>query len=96
MSICSECPHRQYCFVLCPEAELFVKQDEVPQRELTIGIPRYGGFAMDLRKREKLTKRERLLLNLLIEGNSFGESAQAMNITNNTVKVMVHNIRNKI
>jgi len=40
--LCTSCPHRDYCSSLCPEAELYVKQDEAPQNELTIGVPTYG------------------------------------------------------
>ena len=41
-NLCRECGKRALCSSLCPEAELYVNQDEVKQREKTIGCPRYG------------------------------------------------------
>lgn len=40
---CLDCGKRGVCAEICPELELHLKRDiEVPQRERTIGLPRYG------------------------------------------------------
>jgi len=41
-NLCRECGKRALCSSLCPEAELYVNQDCVGQRELTIGLPKRG------------------------------------------------------
>lgn len=42
--LCIECSKKSFCETLCPEAELYVSQDEAPATELPV-----GGEIMDRR-----------------------------------------------
>ena len=54
--LCQECPEKPTCTELCLEAEAYVDQDHVSQRELTIGLPRQGKLP-DLVSNTHLTKK---------------------------------------
>ena len=47
--LCQECDKKSSCTELCDEAEAYVSQDHVPQREMTYSpIPRGGAMNTDL------------------------------------------------
>ena len=92
---CKNCPNRQICKVLCREAELYVSQDEVRQRELLVGLPHYSTGVMTMTRRVGLSKRERQIVVLLVEGRSYSEISQILNITRHYVRNIVSRIKAK-
>jgi len=92
--LCTSCPHRDYCSSLCPEAELYVKQDEAPQNELTIGVPTYGRWP-DSKEKALFTKREKEVLSRLIDGKSREEIVQELDITLENLRDIIRRIRRK-
>ena len=92
--MCVECPHSQYCSSLCPEAELYVKQDHVPQRELTIGTPRMGKWP-EKKQKSTFTKTERRILEQIIAGKRRYEICQILGITSHSLETHLSNIRKK-
>ena len=91
---CTNCPHRQFCNTLCPEAELYVKQDEVRQKELTIGIPAYGKWPNG-RSKPLFTKREVEVVALLLRGLSRDKMCQILNINRKNLQKIVERINRK-
>ena len=92
--LCQTCPHKQFCSELCPEAEAYVGQDEVPQKELTIGIPRYGKWP-EPHEKSIFTPMERKVMHALASGKSREEIAKELEITRQTVRSIIRNIRKK-
>ncbi len=92
--LCIECPHRQFCSDLCPEAEMYASQDAVPQRELTIGLPRWGKWPEPTEK-SKFTRTEKRILQLLASGKSRKKIAEALDFTRNTLEKHISNIKKK-
>lgn len=94
VGICTECPHRQYCSTLCPEAELYVKQDEVKQKELTIGIPSYGKWPEEISK-SLFSKREMEVVALLLKGLSRDKMCQILDINRKNLQKIVERVTKK-
>ena len=92
--LCRECPKRDLCSNLCPEAELYVKQDEKSQRELTIGIPKFGKWP-EPREKSIFTKREWQVFGGLLMGKTRGEIAKELGITRKNLREIIRNLRNK-
>lgn len=93
-TMCQECPNYQWCSSLCPEAELYVKQDEVALREMPIGLPKYGRF-LSLPSNSYFTDLERRLMNLLGQGLSRRQVAESLHISRGALRVHLLNIRVK-
>ena len=94
IGLCTDCPHREICSDLCPEAELYAKQDEVPQRELTVGTPWHGKWP-DPREKSLFTKRERQVLTRLIDGKNREEIAAELNTPLKNISNIISRIRKK-
>ena len=93
---CTNCPHRQFCNTLCPEAELYVKQDEVPKREMTIGIPIYINKPWpEPGKSSLFTKLENKVFSRLVDGKSRREIVKELNITKENLRDVIRRIRRK-
>lgn len=92
--MCIDCPHKQYCSTLCPEAELYVKQDEVSQQELTIGTPTYGRWP-EGREKSLFSKRERQILSRLLEGKTRAQISQELDITRESLKKILQRLTKK-
>jgi len=82
------------CSSLCPEAELYVKQDYVGQREKPIGLPRHRPFPNIVRE-AKLTKLEVKILTLFLEGKNRKQVCKVLNISRHSLRVHLTNIRKK-
>ena len=93
--LCITCPKRTYCSDLCPEAECYANQDEVPQRELTIGLPRYGKWPEPVEK-PILTKREHDVLSRLAKGESREKIAKVLGITRENVRQIIRRTRKTV
>jgi len=94
--LCSTCPSKPICCTLCPEAELYVKQDEVAQKELTIGNPEYGESPWrDSVDKPIFTKTETRVIAALLDGKTKEEIAEYLGITRHSLKLHIQNIRKK-
>lgn len=93
--LCQECSKRSICSSLCPEAELYVSQDEVRQRELPVGLPHYSAGRMPTPRKVKLSKRERQIVTLQIDGKTNQEMSQSLNITLKNIHNIVSRIKRK-
>ena len=51
---CDKCEKHAYCEKMCPEAIAYIDQDQVPQRELTVGIPEHSIEGM-IKSKKRLT-----------------------------------------
>lgn len=85
MSLCQECNKRQFCSCLCPEAELALKDIEIPQREKTIGLPRFGKFP-DPIGNTWLTVSEKRILTLQGVGLTRRQICELLHITRATLR----------
>ncbi|MFA5706750.1 MAG: LuxR C-terminal-related transcriptional regulator [Candidatus Neomarinimicrobiota bacterium] len=91
---CKSCPAKPTCESICPELELHLKESEAPQRELTIGLPRHGRVEWSSPS-VKLTKTEREILTLIGKGLSRDDVCQTLNISRQTLRVHVANMKKK-
>ena len=92
--LCQDCPKRSMCEELCPDAERYVGQDEVVQREKPIGLPRTKGFP-DLVSNTPLTKKERQIVTLLRSGLDRGEVCQLIGITRHALREAIRRLKKK-
>jgi DNA-binding transcriptional ArsR family regulator len=96
VGLCTTCPSRSICGTLCPEAELYAKQDEVEQRELTIGIPEYGRSPWeDSPDKPMFTRKERNILLRLLEEKSREEICQELGITQEALRMHLMRLKKK-
>lgn len=78
--LCQECPNKPLCKRLCPEAEMYVNQDN----------PNYhkeGDF--------HFTPIEKKILRLLGRGKTREQIREALELSANTLEVHIHNLRKK-
>lgn len=94
VGLCTDCPHRPLCSCLCPEAELYAKQDEVAQRELTIGIPQHGMWPDPIEK-SMFTPTELKILHALLEGKTRETICQELKMTRETLRRHLANLKKK-
>jgi DNA-binding NarL/FixJ family response regulator len=92
--LCTDCPKRPLCSSLCPEAELYVKQDEVEQRELNLGLIRHGKWPEN-RDKSLFTRMEKKILSLLSDGQTREQIAQELEITREALKKHIKRLRLK-
>ena len=95
MSLCSRCKSRGFCSSLCPEAEIYVRQDQVTQKEVTIGIPKYGKV-QEIFGTQNLSLRERQVLTFCVMGFNRKEIAETLNISRHSVRNHIYNMKPKI
>ena len=94
--LCETCDKREYCSELCPEAELFVKQDSVPRLEEPVGLLPVKKFIKPLlKKNTHLTDKEKKILTLLGKGLSRSDVCQLLNITQTTLTSHLSNAKKK-
>jgi len=94
--LCTDCPKRPLCSSLCPEAELYVKQDEVSRQEIPIGLPIYGNGEWPEGKDKSLfTKAEVALLSRLVDGRDREQIAEELGITRHSLKLRIQRLRKK-
>jgi DNA-binding NarL/FixJ family response regulator len=93
--LCQECSKKLICKELCTEAEAYVDQDHVSQREKTIGLPKYSKFPVDQVSNIPLTKREKEILTLLGKGLCRADVCQLLNITRQQLRVHIANLKKK-
>lgn len=74
---------------------MHLKELEVPQRELPIGMPLHGKIPTP-KIRIKLTKREKQIVTLLAEGKTYAEMSHALNITTNNIRKIVSTMKQKV
>jgi len=93
--LCQECPLRALCTDLCPEAELYVKQNNIGRRDIPVGRI-YPRRWPSLVERTYLTKKEREILTLLGRGLTRVEVCQILSMTRNTLRTHIYNLRKKV
>jgi DNA-binding CsgD family transcriptional regulator len=93
---CSGCSAKPICKNLCPDALAYANQDQVSQREKTIGIPvlpaqtpTFLSSGMDI------TKMERRILTLAKNDFRREEIAERLRITRPTLRKHIERIRRK-
>jgi len=103
--LCETCDKREYCSELCPEAEAYVNQDYVSQRELTVPnleyLIDYGVIRVNLEdehkheKPTKITPTEKKILTLLKYNVSRDEICDILNMTRDNLRWHICNLRAK-
>jgi DNA-binding CsgD family transcriptional regulator len=106
--LCQGCDKREFCSCLCPEAELYVNEEYVPQREGNYGLKppedlrskkRFELLGKDINKEPKKTIKfsptEKKVVSLLAEGKKYKEISEELNITYHSVETFVYKIRKK-
>ena len=95
---CDRCPQKPFCSVLCPEAELFVKEAEEPRREffsfseakyarpLSEPADAFPGFS----------KTQWKILTLLSKNCSRPEICRILGISRSALRVHMARIRRKL
>jgi DNA-binding NarL/FixJ family response regulator len=78
--LCQDCPKKDLCVSLCPEAELIANQDEVKQHDSLLGLLPPKPFPK-LKEKTYLTKREREIVTLLGMGLSREDVCKVLEIT---------------
>lgn len=92
--LCQDCPKKEICYELCKEAEEHVRQDEVYQREKTIGLPSHGDFP-ELTSNIPLTKREKQILTLLGQKLPRKDICQLLNISRGNLRWYLNKLKKK-
>lgn len=92
-TFCQDCPSKAICSCLCPEAELYVSQDEKPQRELTLKSPRFG--KIEWPESYDLTDTEKQILTLSARGFNRRDIAEMLNISRQSVRQHISNAKKK-
>lgn len=92
--LCQECPSRSICQSECPELTLYLKEIEKPQRELTIGLPRYAP-KIPWGSTVPLTKTERKIATLLAMGIGREDVCKALNIKRKTLREALSRMKGK-
>jgi DNA-binding NarL/FixJ family response regulator len=90
---CLDCPSRSICQSPCPELELHLKEIECNAQELPIGLPRHGKVPWS--SSIYLTKTEKEILTLLGKGLSRKEVCETINMTRETLRVHLVNLKKK-
>jgi len=94
--LCETCEKREYCSELCPEAELFVKQDSVHRLEEPVGLLPVKKFAIPpLKKTTHLTPREKEIVTLLGKGLPRQDICQLLDIASYTLRNHIKRIKKK-
>lgn len=94
VDLCTSCIQRPLCSCLCPEAELYVKQDEKSQRELTIGLPRKGAWPKFVEK-SIFTETEIRILDALLDGKTRKQIAKDLGITRENLRQVLYFLHKK-
>ncbi len=92
--LCQECPNKSLCKCLCPEAEAYVNQDSVSQRELNISTP-FSGLWPNYTEKSIFTPTERKILHALLDGNTRDQIAKLLGITRESLRKHIQNLRKK-
>lgn len=92
---CDTCQDRKTCTELCPEIEAWVAQDTVPQRELTIGFTTMDDMLPSLLSNSYLTPMEKSILTLLGRGLTRSDVCEVLEISRNTLRYHIYNLRKK-
>jgi len=90
---CDECSKREVCMVLCDEAEEYVNQDEVSQRELIIGLPYIR--PLKIGPNIYLTPKQKEIVTLLGKGLNRTEVCQMLGITRLALRLHIHRMKEK-
>lgn len=109
MKLCDECQHRETCYKLCPEAELYVNQDNrkkrvntvvrnldnLPDREAHGEMMVVGNTVMAMFDKN-LSPREKQVAVMLTEGHSIRNIAKALKISRRAVEEFKKRIKRKL
>jgi DNA-binding NarL/FixJ family response regulator len=93
-SLCSSCPFRATCLILCPEAEQYASQDHVPQREQPVNTY-YINPMPETRSNTHLSKREKEVVTLLGKGLTRRDVCEILNITRENLRNILARLKRK-
>ena len=94
---CDKCPTKSICSQLCPEAELYVKQDNVPHKdELLLGYSLYARPWPDIPSPVRLTEKQAQVIALLLQGYSRKDVQAKLGYTDNYFRQILNDVRIKI
>ena len=94
MTLCDDCPKKDICQTLCPEAELYANQDYVPQKQLVFTHQNIKKWP-EKDARRAYTVTEMAILNALADGLTRECICKVLGITRSTLRVHIKNIRDK-
>ena len=96
VGMCAECSKRALCRHLCPEANAYANQDQIFQREETVGIP-FGDFKFPdgIGRKFTFTKRQAELLSWLVRGKSRLQVCRGMKIDRREYHRLLNRMRQK-
>ena len=102
LDLCTDCEKRNDCTELCLKAEEYVNQDWVGQREILMAnFDQYIDSHADLEswpespEKSFLTKREKEVLSLLVDGKSRKQIMQDLGITQKNLQKIIDRMRKK-
>lgn len=94
---CDKCPTKSICSQLCPEAELYVNQDNVPLREgVRLGLPRHGKLWDGVNTPIRLTEKQAEIIALRLQGFTVNEIMERLKITRRAFDHLTAAVREKI
>ena len=94
--LCQDCPDRNSCLKLCSEAEAYVGQDDIYQRELTIPNIKYNNFShFEPIPNVHLSKREKQILTLLGMGLDRRDISKLLKISRDNLRDIIRRIKKK-
>jgi len=94
--LCNECDKRGLCKCLCPEAEAYVNQDWVGQKELVVGgTPEDYAEWPEGEAKTSFTPMEKKILTRLTEGKTREQIAQELDITRNSLRMHIKRLKRK-
>jgi len=79
-----DCEKRNECTKLCSEAEAYVNQDNIPQRELSVGFPIHGRLS-----REGMSKEEVIIKLYFLRRMTEAQIAETMGCTQQYISKIV-------
>ena len=95
--LCQSCHSRSICTSLCPEAQAYVNQDEVEQKEETVGLSVYGRkWPQILRPIKPLSQKQKSIVALIIDGKSNEEICDYLKMSSGSFRSEVSRIREKL
>ena len=93
---CQDCAQKAVCSSLCPEAEMFISQDEVKSHDLTIGLPRFGKLPPIKRPSTPLSEKQAEILKQIGKGKRKKEICKLLKITPKTYDNQLVLMRKKL
>lgn len=95
-SPCERCPGYSKCNGPCPEVNAIIDEEEVKQKEMTIGVPIYGRQIIPLKPKVKLTFRQSQIIQMLLIGEQSSNICKTLEITKQSYQKLISRINQKL